>query len=128
MSSLFAPLALLALGAGAALAGARRSWGRRPLAPTRPWRDLDREQAGDPATPAFELAVLSHHPDPLVRLQVAMNPSTDGWTRERLDADDELEVLRSGYGEGRGARAASSGTWPWSLPGDLDAWRLSWAA
>lgn len=75
----------------------------------------------------FVLAVLSHHPDPLVRWQVAMNPNTDSWTRERLDADDELEVLRSGYREGRGARAATWGTWPWSLPGDLDTWRLSWA-
>ena len=127
MGSLFGPLAILTLGAGVVLAGARRPRGRRPLAPAVPRRDLDREQAGDPATPVFELAMLSHHPDPLVRWQVAMNPNTDCWTRERLDADDELEVLRSGYGEGRGARAASSGTWPWSLPGDLDTWRLSWA-
>jgi hypothetical protein len=125
MGQLFAPLAILALGAGAALAGARRPRGRRPLAQAPPRRDLDREQAGDPATPAFELAVLSHHPDPLVRWQVAMNPSTDGWTRERLDADDELEALRRGYGEGREERAARSGTWPWSIPGDLDAWRQS---
>jgi hypothetical protein len=56
-----------------------------------------------------------------------MNPSTGGWTRERLDADDELEALRGGYGEGREERAALAGTWPWSLPGDLDAWRQSWA-
>lgn len=127
MVSLFGPLTLVVLGAGAAVAGARRPWGRRPLVPAPPWRDLDREQAADPSTSGAELEALSHHPEPLVRWQVAMNPNTDGWTRERLDADDELEVLRSGYGEGRGARAASSGTWPWSLPGDLDAWRLSWA-
>ncbi len=97
-----------------------RIWRRRPLPPANPRRNFDLERAADPSATAGELAELSRHPDPFVRLQVAMNPSTDGWTRERLDADDEVEALRSGYGDSRQARAARSGTWPWCLPGDLD--------
>lgn len=95
----------------------------RPLDPAIPRRDFDFERAADRSATRGELAELSRHPDPLVRLQVAMNPGTDNWTRERLDADDEVEAIRSGYGEGRQDRAARAGTWPWYVPGDLDGLR-----
>lgn len=97
-----------------------RIWRRRPFGPAIPRRDFDFERAADPSASTGELVELSRHPDPLVRLQVAMNPSTDNWTRERLDADDEVEAIRSGFGDGRQERAARAGTWPWYVPGDFD--------
>ena len=97
-----------------------RIWRSRPLGPAIPRRDFDFERAADQSATPDDLEELSRHADPLVRLQVAMNPSTDNWTRERLDADDEVEAIRSGFGDGRQERAARAGTWPWYVPGDFD--------
>ena len=72
------------------------------------------------STTPEELAELSKSPDPWVRFQVANNPSTDGRTREHLDADEVVERIQKLYGNGRVARAVRDGTWPWSLPGDFD--------
>ncbi len=97
-----------------------RIFGRRPSSPVIRERYIDWERAGDPSTPPADLEELSHHADPMVRFQVANNPFADSCTLEHLHNDEVVERIQRLYGNGRVARAVREGTWPWSLPGDLD--------